>query len=354
MANEVRILPGSLVWCRVVEMPLKKKREIESALPFQLEPLLPFEEAYTSWMPLGEGEISVFATAKTSIEGEEVVVPAPACLALLLDHLYPSELPQAVLHRGVDEILFVVAQRGAVLAFRSLPPDAPESEIERTTRALSQRRNPRLRYSTILDTRRLRMSPFGEAHGDPIQQGLELGAKPIYTPPISLKRNGWRFALAALLLATSLIFASKTSAIAREQAIATQYESLNLPSQESVEAMLKEARAEKRRLQAAADPYPLISTAPAVSEVLSFLSTHPQMQEGISIEKLAYKLVTLPTAKRPKESYQVKVEMSFKADTPTRARAVHDALTQIESDKPVGWSSKGELYTATFHLRSAP
>jgi len=56
------------------------------------------------------------------------------------------------------------------------------------------------------------------------------------------------------------------------------------------------------------------------------------------------------------ESYQAKVELEFKASTPTLAREFHESLLKddsfVNTSQEVTWNASKNLYNASFYLRS--
>lgn len=109
------------------------------------------------------------------------------------------------------------------------------------------------------------------------------------------------------------------------------------------------------------DSFPLMPNTPRVSDVLAWISNHPNMlsKEGenqmVQIESFSYSMVKRPEPKKRLEKYQVKVELEFITPTPKYAREFHDALIApneiVDPKGEVKWSSNRGKYRASFFLK---
>lgn len=113
------------------------------------------------------------------------------------------------------------------------------------------------------------------------------------------------------------------------------------------------------------DSFPLQPNSPRVSDVLAWLSVHPQVVGGknpekgtllpLQIDSLSYTMVKRPELKKAAEKYQVKVEIEFTSPTPMLAREFHDALITpndlVDPKAEVKWSSSKGKYRASFFLK---
>lgn len=118
-------------------------------------------------------------------------------------------------------------------------------------------------------------------------------------------------------------------------------------------------------LNSAPDLFPLYPNVPRVSDVLAWLTTHPQAvskdpkadEESslISLENFNYSLVKRPDINKKKDKYQVKVEIEFTSLNPTIAREFHDALLApnafVDPKLELKWSSNKGKYKAAFFLK---
>jgi hypothetical protein len=108
--------------------------------------------------------------------------------------------------------------------------------------------------------------------------------------------------------------------------------------------------------------YPYILQAPKSVEVLSWLSSHPLLEElkrerdPIDVREIKYQLVKFPQIGAPKEPYLAKVELEFRFKSAMNARKFHEALR--EGDKLVNpkleitWDTLHEGYRASFFLKN--
>jgi type IV pilus assembly protein PilM len=118
-------------------------------------------------------------------------------------------------------------------------------------------------------------------------------------------------------------------------------------------------------VDAAPQPIALMPNTPLASDVLAWLSTHPNVvlagDEGaereslIQIDNFIYSMVKKPDEKKRGNRYQVKVELEFTSTTPKLAREFHDALIEdnrmVDPKGEVKWSSNRGKYRTTFFLK---
>ncbi len=133
----------------------------------------------------------------------------------------------------------------------------------------------------------------------------------------------------------------------------------------SQEAIAKRLDYLEQQLKVVPTSYPLLPNIPVVSDVLTWLSTHPnvaiqdaetkQMTSLLQLENFSYTLVKRPEITKKQEKYQVKVELEFSSLTPKLAREFHDALISpnafVDPKTEVKWSTNRGLYRASFFLK---
>ena len=108
--------------------------------------------------------------------------------------------------------------------------------------------------------------------------------------------------------------------------------------------------------------YPYILQAPKVSEVFSWLNTHPLLlslekdQDPIEILSIRYHLLSFPTLDGPQAPYQAKVEMEFRTKSPLNARKLHEALLKgderVDPTLEVSWEPLNDSYRTSFFLKN--
>lgn len=91
---------------------------------------------------------------------------------------------------------------------------------------------------------------------------------------------------------------------------------------------------------------------PRVSDLLTWLS---QNKQQIQLESLTYVMVKRPEKEKPKERYQVRVDLEFSVPSATLAREFHDALLApnafVDPKFELKWSVQRGRYRASFFLK---
>ncbi len=112
--------------------------------------------------------------------------------------------------------------------------------------------------------------------------------------------------------------------------------------------------------------YPYIPQAPTVTEVLTWLSSHPLLQqvaqEGdpIDILDIHYQMVKCPKVERTKEPYLAKVAIEFRFKNAMNARKLHETIREgdpkIDTKSEITWDVLHDSYRISFFLnnRQAP
>jgi hypothetical protein len=109
---------------------------------------------------------------------------------------------------------------------------------------------------------------------------------------------------------------------------------------------------------------PYLLTSPTVSEVVSWLSSHPLLQtlreggDALEILDLKYHLVSYSRIDAPRDPYQAKIELEFRVKSPMSARKFHEALLQgdsfIDSTQEISWESLQNSYKTSLYLKNRP
>jgi len=107
---------------------------------------------------------------------------------------------------------------------------------------------------------------------------------------------------------------------------------------------------------------PYLLTAPTVSEVISWISTHPLFEalkiagDPIDIFDLNYHLTSYPRIGNLRDPYAAKVEIEFRTKNPTTARKFHEVLLQgdalIDANQEISWESLPDSYRTSFYLKN--
>lgn len=208
--------------------------------------------------------------------------------------------------------------------------------------------------------------------------------------------NPWRrfkqslviYAILCLFLAVSIYFFSASYASYQEDQLRQQYVELLATMNKSYDGFEKEYLSKnpgesgtetlnsvknlsregienrllylQKELKNNPNTFPLFPNVPRVSDLLAWLSTHPNFvskngEPGLQIENLSYSLVKRPDLKKTQEHYQVQVELEFNSPTPKLAREFHDALIapneMVDPRGEVKWSSNRGKYKTSFFLK---
>lgn len=132
----------------------------------------------------------------------------------------------------------------------------------------------------------------------------------------------------------------------------------------TAEELLNRVEFLNEEISKAPQPIALMPNIPTVSDLLAWLSNHPNVvfkdpeknerQPLVQIEHLSYSLLKRPEEKKKGGRYEVKVELEFTSPTPKVAREFHDALIEdnsfIDPKGEVKWSSNRGVYRTSFFL----
>lgn len=122
----------------------------------------------------------------------------------------------------------------------------------------------------------------------------------------------------------------------------------------------------QKEIQNTPDIFPLNPNVPKVSDVLAWLSTHPNVVIGktgshdpkavLKIENLTYTMIKRPEQSKKQDKYQVRVELEFTSETPKLAREFHDALIapndMVAPKEEIKWNTApNNRYRTSFILK---
>ncbi|CRX37541.1 hypothetical protein [Estrella lausannensis] len=476
---------------RQLQVPLKKDSEINDALPFQAETLLPFplEDAVLDWIKVQRDDkttLLTFAavkreTAEKTIEQAkklgiepELLSTMGAALASFSKHLVNFEAPHFVIHFGGERALYALINKGRLIAtqgsklnlkeiLKAAGEDMGESDPARIEEAfrnidllhLEPAKYPRLSACLIETRLDLSRNVFGLAKqlkGESVDDALVTGAAfgypslkayllkeaekaeiPLETTedfplnledlalnalPIGLALQGVDASLqinfrqgaisypkplkrvvkpllfylgSSLLFALALFLAGSAYFSYRESGLRQEYidllASMNRTYEESeaefegikdpgegyvpqpvdkldVSDLTRRLDKLEKSIKTAPDFIALNPNIPRVSDVLAWLSTHPNVgfegggskeSDAIVIELFNYSLVKRPEEKKRDARYQAKVEIEFVSPSPKLAREFHDALIapndMVDPKGEIKWSSTRGKYRTSFFLK---
>jgi type IV pilus assembly protein PilM len=179
------------------------------------------------------------------------------------------------------------------------------------------------------------------------------------------KKKVLTYALACMALSAAIALCSAFALKKKTRALSEKMHSYFSVSKElSIDAMEAELFKAEQTLQKQKNGFPFFLTLPKVSDVLSWLSTHPSFataegfpKEGIAIKNFRYQLVKFPTVENPSTPYQGLIDIEFTASTPRLAREFYDALLKgdsiVNSKKDIKWNAQGTVYSVQFELNKS-
>lgn len=342
----ISAVPSSDVLIR--RLVLDTAKELDAVIAFQMEPLLPVDEMVLDYQILrkekGKTEVTVFAVPKSKLTMEtEVISCIPAALAAVVPS---SKKPVGVVHVG-EETTCAIVHNGKVLAMHV------SDEVAKTFYAMQTRLNLSLEriYSTGKDVD-IETVPLPHVGNYAIALGLAKTS-------INFRKKGpfpWKrlkkplITAACLMTVLTLSFwgLSHTLLTRKKAAIAAEYASLEALAgkQLPTENILQSARTLEKEMRAVPANYPLVPGVPSLREVVAYLSTLP-----ITVDELRYQLVRYPNKKRPKEHYQVRVDLAVHTSDP---RSLYDLLKKtplIDPKKEIQWNTTEDEVHASFFLK---
>jgi len=478
------------VLVRPLELKLKKEKDIEATLNFQVEPLLPYpvENAVTDKILLSKdkegSKLTVFCIRKDHLTQHletwdlfgiipEVISAAPQALVIFANQFVDNSEPFFILHLGIENSFGVLVNQDKLIATQALPiglmpiiemfaeskgidtASAYRELLETTLKdstATPAIKNPvdELRMAitrtifslakqfkgkvinhlivtgpgaiiegltetlcshlnkTLLPIKEL--SGFEASRKELLNYALPIGealsALPncknqinfrqqefLYPEPWKrLKQPVTYYILLCFGIAAALFLFGNAYASYREGAIRQQYiHLLNMmnkpyntfenelqkkivgsdqkiiqPGDLSLSEIQKRLNFLENEIQSNPQTFPLLPNTPQVSDVLAWISAHPNFignsQEekqdpsaSMHIQSFSYNMVKRPDPTKKQEKYQVKVEMEFSSPAPKMAREFHDALIapndMVDPKGEIKWNSNRDLYRTSFYLK---
>lgn len=396
---------------RSLEIPLKKEKDIQAALPFQAEPLLPYpvekcilQKTNLECLP-SSTTLTVFSIKKEALQSHlehyrtltidpDVVTCAPQALAAFSTLGGFGADPFLVLHLGDKEGTLALVEKGKVLSARPLVKDLNDihknllaiasslkskkiesilylgedlSFVEKIE-SLSDQKIIHLKIPTISDEN---LQKFGFAIGVAMAGGWEEGCnfrqnEFAYAKPWKkIKKPFFTFCTAVTLLFASIFGLTQFLLTKEETRIQKEYLALlaqlgkkeeNGLSNEKMHSALSQLEEE---IKARPDTFPLLPLVPKVSDLLAWLSSqpsfHPHEDPSFGVDSFHYVLEKRPDFTHRTERYLVKVELEFTASVPTVARAFYDALLSpnpfVDNKKEIQWTPGKNKYYVSFYLK---
>ncbi|GAB5411474.1 MAG: hypothetical protein ChlgKO_05880 [Chlamydiales bacterium] len=349
-ATIITALSGKEVLFRRLEIPLKEKRAILKALPFQLESLIPYPPEQSIVLPqIGKkGKVKVFATQKESLRAHldfwkklfvqpEFVSAHYEALCAFAKHAGKKNV--TLLHLGKKESLLVVVREGELenglfLAMGCLSEKMQiKRELFRAEQFLGEDLPPMVVTGESHDEVGKSEEPFALTIGLALQESVQF-----IQPEQHLAKLKKRFFLCSTLVMLYLmVFSIVGRGIIRskEQALQNREQELGLFCK-------KELGVTPLQLGKVKVGSALEKEGPQLSQFLSYLS----QQEGIAINRVHYRLESYPTVEKPTTPYEVRVDLEFSAKTSELANRFYEKIRKQQ--KKVKWQRHENGYQITF------
>lgn len=362
---------------------LKLKRGVNAALPFQIDQLIPYSEEERIVLPTlypekGGNKVLLLATSKDKVQRHlrengadpDFVSCASVALFRFAAHFH-KEVPSLIVwHRKGEEHTFVTIENRVLTSSHTVKG----SDLTRITAYLAKKFPHIDTLLSVGDKREL--GPFSHYnHLDSEDESLSECALSIglaldalkndkqttqfrvgaFTKPTAIRSvRKWqkRFIAATVVAICSTFLFGTLHLKNREKAILA---ALNAPEGQNLKQVV--SGYEKQLMQKKQTKLNL-STLPKVSEVLSYLGSHPLLQEGCSLTHFHYKILQSPKLGSTARTWSGKIELELLAEDPAKARAFHQALLKdrqfVDQKKDVKWSAEYGLYRTSFYLKQRP
>ena len=397
-------LPSSDLLMRKLPLELKSRFSILKTLPFQAEATLPYPPAETILLPFigpwknKQRDVTLFATTKNQLQHHlekmralgfdpDQVSCTPSAIVRFARHFYPNEGDLFFLHLESGEGVCGLLLGGKLEQFYAFGIDEKaetaslqlQKEIDRAFTYL-QKKAPRSPEKLLLTGRVLTKRPECLA---PLLILEPEGTSGSFAPLIGLALDGLNedaqtvqfrqgeflseraekkrvklashYLLACLVL-TATAWTAGHKILSNEDAALEKRLVHLAPLKAQASGSLEEkVTGCEEALKKEKMPFPLTLTTPKASDVLAWLSTHPQLTQEIDIKEVHYSLVKHPKLGTSLEPYTAKVSLKFTATSPTVARNFRDALqkgdARMLAKQTIGWNISQNMYEASFELK---
>lgn len=381
------------VLVRRLDLPLKKEKDIEEALVFQAEPLLPFPIEKTILQSVivettKEGStLTLLAVKKDHVQRHlqtlkerllepECVTSTALALAGLNSQVAKSKEVTLVMHLGEKEGTIALVQNGSLLASKAFEND--KNEIQKAVLALNTGKKVdsillisedpyQAQEIQALTGKTVVLPKIASQTDEAVQKfGLAIGVAFAATEkkapnfrqqecayPDKFKRL--KKPLFAYFALTALLF---LSLFALEKKLLSNYEKKIFESASSLFEkptnqfeLTDGLEAQMKELEKKPDTFALLAQFPKVSDFLTFLS---QGSSDIKIESLDYTMIGRPTFERKTDRYQVKVDLCFTTSNPNAAHSFRDYLQNsvfIDTKKEFDFVLGKGKHRVSFYLK---
>lgn len=406
--KEVQVVSGLVgeTFIRKLHLPLKEKRKILSALPFQLESLIPFASEnpivclLLKKMSHQMTAVTVIATAESHLAAHiaalkemDIEPDAVSCGAIALTRFAKWQFPQEqrILCFDVQDqkISSALIEDGELALSQTIHASAIELEkfsvylkqkgaIEDSTPWLLTGKSDEIREAIkkvfsgpCLESQ---YGQYAMAIGlalDRTADGVQFLQKkfiPAHTHAQRKKKLIHFFGIC--FIATLLMSIGGAIGLHMKQRhlvkkLASYFPaSVDKDSISSVDQIEKKLREWENSTRGQKSSFAFLPTVPRVSDFLAWLSAHPGFatedggqKEGTEIKSVHYSLAKYPKIGEASSPYSAQVEMEFTSTVPRSARDFHEALLKgdqmINAKKEIKWQTQNQTYYTSFELNKA-
>ncbi len=410
-------LSGSDIFIRKLHLPLKEKRKILAALPFQLESLIPFASENPIVCPLLKKinnqmtAVTLVATAESHLSSHidalqemDIKPDAVSSSAIALMRFANWQFPQErrilcfdVQDQKISSVL--VENRELVLSQTIHVAEKQEvaAELEKFSIYLKQKgavedhtpwlltgKHDKVKeiLKTIFPGQSLVLpTPSFSQYAVPIGLALDRAAgdpwsvqflQKTFTPKHTYEQRKKKIVHFLGFCTLATLFMSIGGAIGLHmkqgslvKKLGTYFPaSLDKDSLASIDQIEKKLSEWENSMRGQKSSFAFLPTVPKVSDFLAWLSTHPGFatedggqKEGTEIKSVHYSLLKYPKIGEAAAPYAAQVELEFKSTVPRNARDFHESLLKgdqiVNGKKEIKWQTENQTYYTSFELNKA-
>jgi len=393
---------------RTCDIPLKKTKDIFSALHFHIEPLLPYpldkatiQAEIASQQDHGTS-LMVFAVRKDHLQyhlelckkngcNPEITTTKAHALARLSTLLPLTDKPTLIVHESEEEITLVLVENGQMIASRAVDHKQDiELEIQKAFLSFAssyksktyeniyffgKNSNTKLAIQTASGKEVLTpSSPFLSLTGDEmIHYGLAIGCalshKTInfrqnefaYPHPLRrLKKQLLTFFSLTAIFTLSFWGFSEMSLASKKRSLSEKFRSLlesegrKIENHQTVDDYVFSLASLEKEVRARPSTFPLVPKVPKVKEVLGWLISLEETR-SITMESFHYQMVARPDFSNRQEHYKIRIDLELSAADSNAARAFQETLKNsnlfVDPTEEIQWLPIKGKYKASFYLR---
>lgn len=394
------------IFLRKLQLPLKERRKIFAALPFQLESLVPFAEENSVICPLLQPmgkhmtSVTVLTTSQERINkhlltlknldiSTDTVSCVPIALMRFALWIFPQESKILLLDSREGKLCCIVIENNELLLSQTIGANSEDLKKlaiylkqkgvdENIPWVLTGNREIENTLETIFLGKQLSYDKTQLAEFAP-SIGLSLDAlstdalsvqfcQKQFTPLHAQQKRKKKILsyLGFCAAATFLMTLGSSLILGKKQKILIDNLKEYLPSSLQVELSSLDAIELKlyeweTSLRGKKDHFPFFVNVPNVSDVLAWMSAHPSFstedgnqKEGVELKSLHYTLFKYPKINEASTPYLAQVQLEFTSQTPRPARDFHEALLKgdalVNGKKEIKWHTQNQTYHTTFEL----